>query len=125
MNIVNEMKENSVITHIEIDEEKIEPIIKNLERIFQLKNLHLLSYFKLKPNDLSYGVDVAILKGLFKSLNSNAKHSSVKDHQQEIINYKSQLNLCLVWNRFDMAKQFTLFNELDKVSRRNFMRKKT
>lgn len=113
--IVSQMKEERVQTKFEDKNEIINPIIKNIEKIFQLKNQHLLSYFKLKPNNKAYSVDVAILSGLLKSLKPKKANKTESDKKDEISNYKSQLNLCLVWNRFDMVKQLTLTDEIDKV----------
>lgn len=115
--IVFEMRKNTVITSFEAKDDVIEPIICNIEKIFQPAYLHLLSYFVLKPHDPANTVDMAILNGLLKS---SKKKEQTGEHIINLIDeqnrYKAQLKLCMTWNRYDMAEKF-IFNEenRDKV----------
>lgn len=115
------MQKENVRTKIQPKDDIINPIIKNMETIFQLKNQHLLTYFRLKPNQNSYSVDVAILSGLLKSLKPkvNVDHNEANQlihERNEEAKYRAQLRLCLTWNRFDMAQTYILNDEQrDKV----------
>jgi hypothetical protein len=68
-------------------------IFGNIERIFAKKNHHLLSIFELSESKNANELDEAILKAFIKA---NAAP------------YMAEL--CLLWNRFDIAKNF-VFNE--------------
>jgi hypothetical protein len=118
--IIDEMKREKVKTDFVPKDSVLNPIIANMEKVFQPCRHHLLSYFVLKPHDQANGVDMAILNGLLKSLkprrsNLNDKFTEEEARRDEL-KYKAQLRLCLTWNRFDMAEKFILNDEnRDKV----------
>lgn len=111
---MNEIRKENVVTHI--DGDYLDPILFDLERIFQLKNQHLLSYSKLMANETdNASVDVAILNGLLKSLKPKVNNDMNNSQIMEELKYRAQLKLCLSLNRFDMAKQFINDETRDKV----------
>jgi hypothetical protein len=118
------MKREKVKTDFVPKDNVIDPIISNMEKVFQPKHHHLLSTFVLKPHDQANGVDLAILNGLLRSLkprksNLNDKLTPEEERREEL-KYKAQLRLCLTWNRFDMAEKFILSDEnRDKVVKSN------
>lgn len=87
--MIQEMNKINVQTNIDPSDETVEPILNNIEEIFQPNNLHLLSYFEFKSNFESNDVDVAILKSFFKSLKYD------NDEKDLLLKYKEQLELCL------------------------------
>ncbi len=61
-----------------------------------LKYSHLLSVFRLDPNNSSNDLDVAILKSLMKA---------------SLGHLKDQLNLAISWNRSDIARDYIFTEE--------------
>ena len=122
--IIYEMKKENVKTHFQAKDEIINPILNNIEEIFQLKYQHLLSFFKLKTNEIKNSVDVAILNALLKSFKKKRSlHKLVSVDQltqeqklEEQKNFRNQIELCLKWNRFDLAKNYIFLDQnRDKV----------
>ena len=105
------MRKDNVITKFKAEDTIIDPIIKNLEDVFQPKYQHLLSSFRLKQDEQAYSVDSAILGALLKSLRKVSDRSKEELKREEEANYRTQLRLCLTWNRFDIAKNFILNDE--------------
>jgi hypothetical protein len=111
------MKKEKVKTNFEAKDEIIDPIVSNMEKIFQPENQHLLSCFTLKPYDEENSVDMAILSSLLKSLKPKiSKHdialnASLGTYVIEEQKFKNQLKLCIAWNRCDMAEKFILNEE--------------
>jgi hypothetical protein len=115
--IVHEMKKEKVTTHFEAKDDIIEPILDNIEEIFQTKYQHLLSFFKLKTDEIQNSVDVAILSSLLKSLTKkSATPFTDEQTREEQLNYRKQIRLCLKWNRYDLAKMYMFRDEnKDKI----------
>lgn len=67
-------------------------ILNDIEKIFDEKYRHLISYFELSTNKNANDLDEAILRAFIKS---NETY------------YMAEL--CLVWNRVDIAKNY-IFN---------------
>jgi len=87
--MIKEMSKINVHTNIDPSDEMIEPILNNIEYIFNKNKLHLLSYFEFKFNFESNDVDVAILTALFRALKTE------NDNKDLITNYREQLDLCI------------------------------
>lgn len=106
--MIKEMSKINVHTNIDPSDEMIEPILNNIEYIFNKNKLHLLSYFEFKFNFESNDVDVAILTALFRALKTE------NDNKDLITNYREQLDLCIKW-KFDPKVIFAFLFRLKKI----------
>jgi hypothetical protein len=76
-------------------------ILADIEEIFLPAHHHLISSFKLNSEKKVSDIDDAILKGLLKAKNKN---------------YRSTIELCLTWNRVDIAQNYIFTPDIkDKV----------
>ena len=118
--IKNEFAKDYVRTRMDYkDDETVEKVVNNIERCFQRKYKHLLTCYRLNPNDQSNDVDVAILIGLLKAYKTKIPPDLVGDElNKEAIkvreNIKTQLELCMAWNRYDIAKNFIFIDDFQE-----------
>ena len=122
--IVFEMRKDNIKTKFEAKDAIINPVLVSLECIFHPRHHHLLSSFKMNLNDKESSVDAAIIKALLKSLKRRAVAVAADGRvrtpeelkHEEDYSLRSQIRLCLKWNRFDLASRFILTDEnKDKV----------
>ena len=104
------------------DDKTVDKVVRNIEACFQRKYKHLLTCYRLNPNDQTNDVDVAILIGLLKAYKTKIPADLIGDElNKEAIkvreNIKTQLTLCMAWNRYDIAKNFIFIDDFqEKVS---------
>lgn len=115
------MQKDYVKTRMRInDENTINDILKNIEECFRPKNKHLMTCYRLNPNEQSNDVDVAILNGLLKAYDTRIPaHLKGKEFKTQLNvvrkNIKTQLNLCMAWNRYDIAKNFIFRDDFQEI----------
>ena len=85
-----------------------EKIIENIEEIFQYKYRHLLSVFELNLSKQSADLDEAIINSFIKS---NERSDMIE--------------LCLQWNRVDIARKIFEDQNSEKVISLNKSKNKT
>ncbi len=102
------------------DEKGINLILNNLQECFKPKYKHLITLYRLNPNEQSNDVDVAILNGLLKAYNTKLPaQTSGNEYNRELAkvreNKRIQLKLCMAWNRFDIAKNFIINEDFKEI----------